>query len=387
MGLVSAMSIPMSAAALLIEVGVPAAEALACCSSGVVGEPAGLHLMWVGSAMLQCGILLLMPLTDVSLGCLLFHAALLHAAAHVGALRATHHAPRAVSSRWSRLCAAVFNTFLVVCLSSSSVQCHLQPSKPRVQVATRLTDKFIKTLTPMSKTSWEYWPCAPQNAFQNVDRGARPPLGVFTALVMAAALPTFLRQRGTLLHWLLTRVRWRSAIAAALVIVLTTVAVDLVVHVAYFRHNDSGPVVLHLGNASGAIWSVPESAVAGRRTPGGVAPFLGGGHFWHVAIGLALSTAANNKSDAAALLLCAGSRLHGRPLVSATRMAMGVPQNVSIAWFQLKGAQRVECPGQLHCRDWCTQPCAELNGDLHVECGGCSSVVACWPGSGEWGGQ
>ena len=252
----SAFSVPMTAASLFIEGGMPVAEAIACCMPRPADTYLSMHVMWALSGLLQVGILTLLPITDVSAGCLLFHAALQHAAAHVAHVRAVDGAQPIWRNRWPRLSAAAFVTGLLVTFSWSSVECHLRPSKPRVELALTLHDKFVKAFMPMGKTSWDSWPCASSNMFGGLARGAEQEQGLLVALAMGALALALLR-----LH-----VRARgSLLAAALVAMLATCPLRLADLMPSPRSADdrSDEIGMHVGASNGSVLAIRMDDMAG----------------------------------------------------------------------------------------------------------------------------
>ncbi len=377
--LISTLSVPMCAIALLVEAGVPLAELLAWWTCAAPRPSGHIHwavrVTWALSAQLQLGILTLLPLTDVSVGCLLFHAALWHASIRVAAGAGASASPSDGTvahshalTRWPRLGSAAAGLAVATPLAYSSARCHMQASYQRVNLPSKLSDILVKTCLPMSKTSWDVWPCAPRNAFADVDRKPQLPLGLAAAGLIAAAVwlvwPAGISRQSKGVPQL----RSRHAGALALVTVAFAVgplhllrqgelASDLSFGTSPLWAPPSAPsaktaagaqlVGLSLGLSNGTVLAILQGSMAVWGSKGGLAPYLPGGHFWHISVTIALEQARAHphpRPAAVALLLCGTSRLATHGLARATRAAFGVPPDADVAWFRLIGTRRVDCP-------------------------------------------
>ena len=368
-------------------------------------------LWWWASAALQLGILSMMPLTDVSLGMLLFHAALFDAAQYQTSLqhahdwRSTPPRPSAASSvelsLLSVLTAALIALFVARPLTCF---CDAQPRWPWTSSSMGqprdVAEIFVKAFLPLPKTTWDSWPCAPGDA------------SVFDTSSAAAAAAR--RADVPLLSW----------------------------------GDDAG--ITHVATSQQFLpHGVFESVSSGTVLPGS------GGHFWHISILRALDELEEiSAPDGLALLLCNCTALGSHYLSRRLQHAIGLKpvDGQQLEWFRFHvptfwrarrcredfcerkeaavstggsaiastggeavaprgegaitstggdvvastggdvvtstGGEIVASTGgeavlasadeELSCEPWCQHPCSELNGEsLRQECGGCDEHYAC----------
>ena len=313
-GLLTAASPLMCAVTITIECGAPLLDLL----SELLPERAAWRMRlagWLASVALQCGILLLMRLTDVSLGMLIFHIALLDSAIDVHAASCAHadgsllsaesddnallpsaappsspapppqlpistHTPhRAVNlSLWPVPAVLVVSSFLarpLTCLVATDEDDLHWPltSFGAMNLPTDLTEALVKAFLPLPKTSWDSWPCL----------GGDP-----TAIYPEPMDPGFAKE-------------------------------------PIFLYSDD--LKCTRGVAITGNCTQYASITVGELQHAGSEP-LGGGHFWHAGIG-------NAGLLEMALMLCDCSPLHPHTLAARYRDALGVrlPAGRTLTWF------------------------------------------------------
>ncbi|KAL1529449.1 hypothetical protein AB1Y20_000396 [Prymnesium parvum] len=152
-------SVPLTWATLAIECGLPAFELAASCSGTLAQARAAVYLL---SASMHVVILCVLPLTEVSIGMLAFHAALLHAT-----LNEETREARAQSKKLLVIWRRVSRIALLAMLSLRSLRCFLLPlfatcERECLGVVLRpagMGELFVKAALPLATTSFENWPC------------------------------------------------------------------------------------------------------------------------------------------------------------------------------------------------------------------------------------
>ena len=434
--LIEAGSVPLCAATLLIELGVPLAEAFALVTERgrpvTVPLPALLWLSWGASAALQMGILLLMPLTEVSVGMLLYHGALFYAlearcsrseganCAGGGAGAGGRDASDGAGSGWGML---AFLSWLTSCtvpglLAYPSTMCFLVPSAPRITMAGSVWEALVKALLPLAKTTWDDWPCAPTFVFDRwqperqeladlkVRGGAR---GVVGALLLAAAALIAARRMAPSHHpvyWVLRSARppaqlltplWQPVVTVAVAVAAAMVAVSIAAsHDGAAVEEASGvsgvgraqPIGLEGGAAAAFDLTLGNDQDERHRFFDLRRLSVGGGHFWHAGMYQAVVQAEEGRADALALMLCDASPLRRHKLSAQLQREVGLPPDFRVIWLAVGRRGRFVCAegraAHGACETWCKHPCIELNGaSLERECGAClpGSSLLCFPGA------
>ena len=312
-GLLTAVSPLMCAVTITTECGAPLLDLL----SEALPERAAWRMRlggWLASAALQFGILLLMRLTDVSLGMLIFHIALLDAAIDVHAASYAHaegsllsavsddnallpsappsspaapppppkstHTPHCAVhlTLWPVASVLVVSIFLarpLTCLAATNEHDLHWPltSSGATSLPTDLAEAFAKAFLPLPRTSWDIWPCLP---------------GDPTAIYPEPMDPGFAKE-------------------------------------PIFLYSDDLKCTHEAAIAGNCTQHA--SITVGKLLHAGSEP-LGGGHFWHAGID-------NAGLLEMALMLCDCSPLHPHTLAARYRDALGVrlPAGRTLAWF------------------------------------------------------
>lgn len=417
---VAAASAPLTYASIAVEVIGPVAELLAA----LTGRPAIRMGFWVSSVGLQLGILTLMPLTDVSLGMLVFHLALFDGAS-AGNARWTHDQEAAVTvvkaaagtaagavvataaaarrevkdaavdtrirrqhpaARWRRkpLMAQVVAGLLYGSLgayrSVEGFSCLLHGEARRFAEAAGMLDRkhgfeaprnlldvVLKVFVPCPATSFESGPCRAGCMRQ------------FSSEMASAEEVASWHARARRIHGTRTLHEYLSDSMLG--------SLEL-----GGRDRDLGRTVPEPG-VQDRSWGVragePLSCGAGR--PLTLPEALGGSHFWQNAVLEAVSV-----PHRLALLVCSGSPWHGESLMRQLRRVLCVPEDANIEWFmdasdphprrhQCEDALRRDPPegiaaptgaeraaeAHARCETWCQEDCTKLNGDYRMECAAC----------------
>ena len=314
----------MCAIALTIECGAPILDVL----SELLPPRAAWRMRlvgWLGSAALQFGILLLMRLTDVSLGMLLFHLALLDAAidehARVDApepgvppsgdahqpssspvppstpTRVPSRLSRAVHlSLWPITAALVVSTFIarpLTCLAAAHPNDRHWPltSIGALSLPHDAAEAIVKAFLPLPKTSWDSWPCAP----------GQP------SMVEPHPMPLELAKEPIFLY--------------------------------------SDEPKCSRGLAIAGFCTQHASTTFGELECAGKEP-LGGGHFWHAGI-------SNAGLQEMALMLCDCSPLHPHALAARYRdnLRVRLPAGRTLAWF----GDADDEDGKVRCEPFCAR--------------------------------
>ena len=383
--LVSYASPVLCAFTLLVECGLPLAEAAV--AIGAVPQTL-LWLGWCVSAGMQCGILLLMPLTDVSVGTLVFHVALIHAAVACvipsrreelpcveraceepvweadrlgGGCMLSARPAQARRGRWNAAC--LVGCASAICIFSiRPVHCALAPSEAsRARGRSRsLSEALLKSFLPMTITSWDDWPCTstrkefwrpdPNSSYvlHNVLPPARrtKPRCFMTLPAPHAQRPRArssrqLRAQAETIHDATrhassaSRERPRTA----------THLTSALPHATHAQQRVQGQRTQRMSGRLARLLAEPAVAftLARFETSHGetrvrirgslfrdcqsIWQFAGGGHLWHVSLSLLFNGAwgaAAEPQPGLALLLCASSPFASFRLALRVRVALGI---------------------------------------------------------------
>ena len=355
--LVSSASTPMCIAALAVECGLPMVELWALCTRNRCDLclcRGAVVLAWVASAGMHVGILLLMPLTEVSLGMLLFHAMALDAA--ITAIAATETgggnaaggtegrslaSPLVVSSSanperlGSTLCTPCNATRLcVLCLtvlgfSIRPLDCFVprafhkwaRVELVRPEGSAASLQKGVQLLFPLPASGFEKWPCM-SSTFPRADK-------------------RHVRSNG----WLITVFEPATSASAM---------------------SASAPPPSGRTSARSIRWR------SGSSCSSALYPYLSGGHTWHhnVARCLRGGTTHSGCRQMIALLLCACSPLHGTHLATQIRAELlHIPSNFTVSAVRFRWADGHEV------RRWRCCAGGELSVASRVSAGNRSRVT------------